>query len=104
MSLDVIVLLSVVAVCRMCWRVVGCCFMICFASWMVWFRAVFESEIMMHGWPAGSISCAMVMAISSAVLLQIVVVPYPCGSAWMRVIRGWLCCFSSCVLVGFLLL
>jgi hypothetical protein len=73
----------------MCWsRAVSArlsvvlCVLICVLLCVVWLRialatvivcvsAVLESEMMMHGCPGGTASCAMVMARSSAVLLPV---------------------------------
>jgi hypothetical protein len=43
------------------------------ASFIVCVRAVFESDMMMHGYCGGASSCAMISAMSSAVLLHVFV-------------------------------
>ena len=74
-SLEVIVRLRVVAVLLMyCLVVVSSC-MIAFVRLTVCVIAFFESEIMMHGYPGGMTSCAMMMARSSAMLMHVCVVP-----------------------------
>lgn len=49
---------------------------------------VFESDIIIAGCPGGIISCAMMIARSSAMLVHVSVVPMVCGSACMCVSSG----------------
>jgi hypothetical protein len=90
-SLDVSVRLRVVSVVLMCCLVCVClCLMAC-ASFIVCVRAVFESDMMMHGYCGGASSCAMISAMSSAVLLH-VFVGVVCGDFCLLCLCVLLCC------------
>ena len=70
---------------RMYWQgvIVFCC-RICLA----WSKAILESVRIMYGYWGGIASSAMMMAISSATLMDVWVMPYPGGRWWSRVISG----------------
>ena len=72
-------------VCRMNWRDV---IMFCCRILLAWSKAILESVSIMYGYWGGIASSAMIMAISSATLMDVWVVPYPGGRWWSRVISG----------------
>jgi len=97
-SLEVSVRLMHVFVVLMYCLVMYCWSWMAFAIFMVCVSAVFESEIMIVGCPDGVISCAIMIAMSSAVLMHMLVVPMACGIVCMHVRSGvvrWL--LQSCL-------
>lgn len=78
--LAVIALLIVVLCVRMYFLLFVVCAFIALEMFIVCVSAVFESEIIMHGCPGGVASNAMAIAMSSAMLLHVCVVPKAYGS------------------------
>lgn len=67
---------------------------------MVCVSAFLESDMIMVGYPGGVISCAVIMACSSAMFIHVWVVPIVCGSMWMHVRSGDIfCVFHSLLLL-----
>ena len=69
---------------------------ICLAMVIVCPIAVAESVIIMHGYPIGVISCAMAIAISSALFMHVSEVPKLCGRACILASKGVVSWFFPC--------